>query len=232
MEEVGGLGANAFCRAHKYSKLPAEMDALKFLVEIDRRGSYDAVYYDCENLDFEKYITSKSFIKSYGSFSDISYVAPELGVAAVNLSSGYYNAHTQHEYIVRSELERTIQKVVEMIADADTCPKYDYVKRAVKSYDWHTVFYQDKELLYGAKTKSPVTFVDDFGAFDEEVAQKSCRMNTSRFIPNCLRFIQKKSLKNTARNTATKFYTRFILTNGDRFTHSRKRGWFKCGQDL
>ena len=148
------------------------MDALKFLVEIDRRGSYDAVYYDCENLDFEKYITSKGFIKAYGSFSDISYVAPELGVAAVNLSSGYYNAHTQHEYIVRSELERTIQKVVEMIADADTCPKYDYVKRAVKSYDWHTVFYQDKELLYGAKTKSPVTFVDDFGAFDEEVAQK------------------------------------------------------------
>lgn len=125
-EEIGGVGAEWFCRAHAEKRLPPELDALKFIVEIDRRGSKDAVFYDCANPDFEDYILSYGFEFAHGSFSDISYIAPELNVAAVNLSSGYYNAHTQHEYIVRSELENTISKVVEMIADADALPKFEY----------------------------------------------------------------------------------------------------------
>ena len=146
-EETGGLGASMFCKAYKASKLPDELNALKFIVEIDRRGSHDAVYYDCENFDFERYVTSKGFQTAYGSFSDISFIAPELGVAAVNLSCGYYNAHTQHEYIVLSELEHTIEKVVEMVADADNCPKFSYVEKIVKRYDW----------LYGSKANLSVT---------------------------------------------------------------------------
>ena len=68
------------------------------------------MYYDCDNPEFEAYITSKGFETQCGSLSDISYVAPELGVAAVNLSSGYYNAHTQHEYINRKHLNATVKE--------------------------------------------------------------------------------------------------------------------------
>lgn len=127
-EEIGGIGAQAFCDCHARGLLPAELDALKFIVEIDRRGSNDAVFYDCDNPEFEKYITSKDFVMAFGSFSDISLIAPELGIAAVNLSSGYYNAHRLNEYIVRSELERTIQKVVEIVADSTLAdfPRYEY----------------------------------------------------------------------------------------------------------
>ena len=107
-----------FCKAHKKGKLPVELDALKFIVEIDRRGSHDAVYYDCDNPDFEDYVSGKGFKTALGSFSDISYIAPQLGVAAVNLSSGYYNAHQLCEYINRAELENTIEKVCDMVADA------------------------------------------------------------------------------------------------------------------
>ena len=46
-------------------------------------------------------------------------IAPELKTAAVNLSSGYYNAHTQHEFINCSELEKVIEKVVEIKNDSD-----------------------------------------------------------------------------------------------------------------
>lgn len=96
---------------------------------MDRRGAFDAVYYDCDNPDFEDYVSEKGFVTAYGSFSDISFVAPELGTAAVNLSSGYYNAHTLHEYIVRSELERTIDAVAEMVTDAAKVdfPAFAYV---------------------------------------------------------------------------------------------------------
>ena len=133
-EEIGGLGAQMFCKAHALNKLPSELDELKFLVEIDRRGRNDAVYYDCDNPEFEDYIFGKGFVTAHGSFSDISFIAPELGVAAVNLSSGYYNAHSRHEFINRSELETTIEKVCEMVADAALddfptvkyCDGYDY----------------------------------------------------------------------------------------------------------
>lgn len=130
-EEIGGRGAEAFVLAHQTGQLPKELDDLKMLVEIDRKGRTDAVYYDCENEEFEEYITSKGFETEWGSFSDISVVAPELGVAAVNLSSGYYNAHTLHEYINRKHLNATVKKVVEMIADSckPDFPKYEYIER-------------------------------------------------------------------------------------------------------
>lgn len=130
-EEIGGVGAEAFCAKHKAGKTPKELDEMKLLIEIDRKGRNDAVFYDCDNPEFEKYITGKGFETEWGSFSDISYVAPELGVAAVNLSSGYYNAHTQHEYINRKHLNATVKKVLEIVAEAALpgFPKYEYVER-------------------------------------------------------------------------------------------------------
>lgn len=136
-EEVGGVGAEDFCLAYEQGQLPSELSALKFLVEIDRRGANDAVFYECENPDFEAYITGKGFVTAQGSFSDISVIAPTLDVAAVNLSSGYYNAHRLHEYIVRSELERTIQKVCEIVAEStrEDVPRYEFDTRIYFSGD-------------------------------------------------------------------------------------------------
>lgn len=132
-EEIGGVGAAAFEKDYRADQLPKELADLKFIVEIDRRGKNDAVYYDCDNKEFEDYVTTKGFKTASGSFSDISYIAPALGVAAVNLSSGYYNAHTEHEYINRAEIDAVILKVVEMITDSmqDDIPQYKYVERKV-----------------------------------------------------------------------------------------------------
>ncbi|MBQ6001371.1 MAG: hypothetical protein IJL18_00785, partial [Synergistaceae bacterium] len=143
-EEIGGIGADVFAEEHNKDKLPKGLDTLKLLIEIDRKGSKDAVYYDCDNPEFEKYITNKGFVTATGSFSDISVIAPELGVAAVNLSSGYYNAHTLHEYINRKQLEAVIQKVVGIIIDAvkSDFPKYEYIEKVQKfSYtQWSRIF--------------------------------------------------------------------------------------------
>ena len=127
-EEIGGLGAKKFCLAHQQLQLPNELDNLKFIIEIDRRGSNDAVYYRCANPDFKAYITGKGFKTAQGSFSDISLIAPELKVAAVNLSSGYYSPHTLHEYITRSQLDAVIHKVVDIVSESscDDLPIFDY----------------------------------------------------------------------------------------------------------
>ena len=157
-EEIGGLGAKKFCLAHKQKQLPKNLDTLKLIIEIDRRGSNDAVFYKCANLDFEKYITSKGFKTAQGSFSDISLIAPELGIAAVNLSSGYYSPHTLHEYIVRSELESTIEKVSEMVSDAakPDFPKFVYVENFIKPYHSKKIrYYDDLATFYTEQDNLP-----------------------------------------------------------------------------
>ena len=144
-EEIGGLGADTFVDDYVKGKMPKSLDELKLLVEIDRKGYNDAVYYNCDNPKFEEYITSKGFVTAEGSFSDISIVAPELGVAAVNLSTGYYNAHTLHEFINRKQVDAVIQSVVEIIADSvkSDFPKYEYIE--CKGYDlWETWKYDSK----------------------------------------------------------------------------------------
>ena len=146
-EEKGGIGAKAFLQ---YLEQLPELKDLKLLVEIDRRGSHDAVYYDCANDAFEEYITSKGFVTDYGSFSDISVIAPELGIAAVNLSSGYYNAHQLHEYINRAELETTIAKVVEIVSETARAffPRYEYINAYYGYYDsWGYEDFEEPEEL-------------------------------------------------------------------------------------
>ena len=61
-EEIGGVGAEAFCSPSTRPARPRRsLDELKLLVEIDRKGRNDAVYYDCDNPEFEAYITGKGF---------------------------------------------------------------------------------------------------------------------------------------------------------------------------
>lgn len=163
-EEVGGLGARAFCTAHDKGELPDELDTMKILIEIDRKGSTDAVYYDCDNEEFEDYVTSKGFSTAWGSFSDISLVAPELGVAAVNLSSGYYNAHTLSEYINRKELNATVNKVLSIVEDAakPDFPFYEYIESEY-SYTWDGSGYYDWGCYYPKEITKDAT--NDFSDF-------------------------------------------------------------------
>ena len=149
-EEVGGLGAKQFCLAHQQHQLPKELDDIKFIIELDRKGSRDAVYYRCDNPAFEAYISSKGFKTAQGSFSDISLIAPEFGIAAVNLSCGYYAAHTRHEHINRAELNDTICKVVDIISNATQLPRFEYVE-CIQSVEPRKFVYRDDSVLLPRK---------------------------------------------------------------------------------
>ena len=52
-EERGGIGARKFIETDLASEL---ISKLNYTIEFDRKGSKDAVFYDCDNEDFEKYI--------------------------------------------------------------------------------------------------------------------------------------------------------------------------------
>ena len=190
-EEVGGVGAHHFCTEHSKNLLPKGLDKLKLLIEIDRRGSNDAVYYDCDNAEFEKYISSKGFVTAYGSFSDISLVAPELGVAAVNLSSGYYNPHTLHEYINRRELEAVLIKVVEIIADAaqSSFPLYRYIEKVYEIRQWAYSSFPKID------TKKLSEFKDEEFYFEEKDTRRKLPSEYSELYDELLEFYTVEELE-------------------------------------
>lgn len=119
-EESGGYGAWTVA----YSNLLN--DKINFIIELDRQGKDDAVYYECGNRDFERFITSFGFHTQEGLFSDISIIAPAIDVAAVNLSVGYYHEHTLAEFLHYPFMFDTINKV-EKILDNHGDTKYNFM---------------------------------------------------------------------------------------------------------
>lgn len=107
-EETGGHGARAFTK----SGIKPEVN---YIVELDRTGSNDAVFYQCRNRQFEQYINGFGFQTAFGSFSDISILAPHLNLAAANLSTGYYHAHQPGEYVRLDKVEELISRVEELL---------------------------------------------------------------------------------------------------------------------
>jgi di/tripeptidase len=116
-EEEGRKGAGKFCETDIRPDV-------QFIVEFDRKDHDHAVFYGCQNEDFIGFVTSFGYRKEYGTYSDISDIAPHLGIAAVNLSSGYYNAHGTDEYIRLDDIEPIIERAIPLIADISKQYKY------------------------------------------------------------------------------------------------------------
>lgn len=123
LEERGGVGADTLVK--KYPDCPFE--DCRALIQLDRQGSKDAVYYECDNKDFEKKITSYGFETEIGTFTDISIFGPQWGIAAVNLSVGYYDEHNYIETLNMTELHQTIDKVDNMLKDCKDWQFYTYI---------------------------------------------------------------------------------------------------------
>lgn len=112
-EEIGCVGARKFSDT-KYVK---NLD-VNYMIELDRRGSKDAVFYSNGNKDFQEWICDKEigFEKDTGSYSDICEIMETSGIAGVNLSCGYYKEHTLEEYVKIDEMETNINRVFKIIA--------------------------------------------------------------------------------------------------------------------
>lgn len=121
-EEKGGLGAAAL--AIDYSRCPIEN--IKYLIELDRQGSHDAVFYDCGTEDFKQYIQAFGFKEAKGSFSDISFLMSEWDICGVNLSIGYRDEHTYAETLHFDDLFETVRKVKGMLLKAKDAPTFNF----------------------------------------------------------------------------------------------------------
>lgn len=135
-EEKGGIGAAVL--AEEDCPIPN----LKYLIQLDRRGVNDCVFYDCYNPEFTSYVESFGFIERWGSFSDISFLCPEWNLCGVNLSVGYEDEHSISETLCVPALLDTIGKVKKMLTAADI-PTFEYKELAAGYSRWFRTSYSD-----------------------------------------------------------------------------------------
>lgn len=161
-EESGCIGAR---KAAKILKAPN----VRMIIEIDRRGSEDCVFYDCGNKEFQEYIEKFGFKTAFGTFSDICELSSEWDIASVNLSSGYYNEHTLQEMVKIKEIIATRDKVIKILEDEDET-HYDYqeVKYAY-NYGYYNGYKTNKgnQLSLKEYTEADVTYEDGLGWTDK-----------------------------------------------------------------
>lgn len=140
-EEKGGIGAHKFVEAkyeeadengNKVTKKYIENLGVNYMIEFDRRGSHDAVFYSCDNTDFIDLVEDVTCFKfAYGSFSDISVLMPAAKLSGVNLSCGYYGAHHPTEYVVYDEMMDTIEAAKVLIKEPCEKP-FEYIEKKYK----------------------------------------------------------------------------------------------------
>jgi hypothetical protein len=158
-EERGGLGVLSFLRTFITSPFD-----LKYIIELDRRGEDDCVFYGCGNEEFEIFVEDYGFYTDWGVYSDISDICPRWGIAGVNLSVGYENEHTFVETLNTRHLYATIEKVKKMLNEIGTAPYFKFIQKEESLYDYyfsHVMYICSKckgefpeEDIFAVKTKT------------------------------------------------------------------------------
>lgn len=131
-EEIGGVGSSKFCN----SPYIRELEDMLFLVELDRANATDLVFYEDENMEFQDWCEEVTgYRTAYGTFSDISHLCPKCGVSGVNVSCGYYKAHTTDEYVVWEEMKKSIKVVLKLIREGvDNGKRFEYEESYYSRY--------------------------------------------------------------------------------------------------
>lgn len=139
-EEIGMVGAGKFTK----SDYVIELESMKYLIELDRGNKDDAVFYECDNPEFTDFILKNTgYEKQPGSYSDIYTLSPVCGVASVNLSCGYYHAHTTKEHVIVEEMLNTVEVVKWLLelSDKRETPAFEFIQKKYTSYGFNRGYY-------------------------------------------------------------------------------------------
>ena len=107
-EETGCRGAKAYDQKSLKDNL--------YMIEIDRKGNSDLIFngrYSADMAskefiaDVKKIAEPFGFSDTDGLFTDVSQLS-DTGISRMNISCGYYLPHTDKEYVILSELQKTI----------------------------------------------------------------------------------------------------------------------------
>lgn len=113
----------------------------RFIIEPDRRGGDDLITsMYCGDVCSEEFIEAIKpdefgYSEEIGTVTDVGELVERgVGISCLNLSCGYYEAHTDCEFTVLSELQNCLDFVCHII---ETCTDvYPFVSRGRYGYSW------------------------------------------------------------------------------------------------
>jgi len=173
-EEIGCVGASRI-REEWY-------EGVDLAIVCDRRGSKDIVVgcwqaFCCDEVgNFMENVSELAgldYMCVEGGISDACTFS-EAGVNAINLSCGYYNEHTDKEYVVISEMKRTVKLIMQTFGVInDFChtftevpPQNQWVANSMGGYQYKDVAYYE-EMFMGDFVEE-TDFVEDLFAQVED----------------------------------------------------------------
>ena len=133
-EEIGGVGAYSIIQ--NFENCPFKK--CKALIQLDRAHEKDCVFYNCDNSKFTRYIEKFGFVEARGTFSDISIIAPQWGIAGVNLSVGYQLEHTTSEHLNCNWTDETLKKVENILKTSKEMPYFKYIPKTYSNINDYT----------------------------------------------------------------------------------------------
>ena len=142
-EEYGCLGAETAALNIDF------FDNCRYLIEPDRRGGSDLITrtngLDVTSDEFLKDIDSLlekyKYKEAIGTMTDIGTLKENVNLSAINVSCGYYNAHTHAEYGNLTELQKCLNFINEVINNNDKIYPHTCKLR------WHSSIKDDKYTL-------------------------------------------------------------------------------------
>lgn len=115
---------------------------VRFVVQADRRGAFDLIteigFCDICSEEFIADIQAELFgyKPESGMMTDVEALKENgLGVSCINLSCGYYDPHTEHEYVVKADMINALNFVNHIIEKCDKVYPHEY------SYDKYDDYY-------------------------------------------------------------------------------------------
>lgn len=152
-EENGCIGAIQLIKdfPHLNSLFPL---GLNCFIEVDRHGTDEVVFYHQDNPAFEElfqeYIKNNRF-----AWTDICVLAPHYNRCGANVSAGYYNEHTQGEYM----LLRDVSAVQDRLKSAVNCVENVLADDTAHAFDWSYI--GDTDLYINLLNSSCISFSDN-----------------------------------------------------------------------
>ena len=151
-EEIGCIGSNA-----------VDLDWFNdtaFVLQGDRRGNNEIIYSDMNGIvasdefinDTKPIATKHGYVFSdQGSYTDATTMSNNgLCVSAYNIACGYYSAHTIDEYVVISDVEKSLNLFVDIIQHLTVDSNKQYLHENKQDYytngyydDWYGGYYND-----------------------------------------------------------------------------------------
>lgn len=174
------------CQGSSHAEMSI-FDNCRFVIQCDRRGNSDFITsIGCTDLCSEKFIQDVDpekwgYKEEQGLMTDVETLKEKgLSVPAVNISCGYYNAHTDEEVTVKRDLEKCWRFVQHIIEDCTEIYPHEVGENGFGYYDeWELEselydFLQQDTSLTGADlydmyhTNFPRLKMEDFERIVEE----------------------------------------------------------------